>query len=112
MKTDSLIAVVSNSCDVLTNNCIKFLSVLSQNLGISYGEINVYLFIIWLPAMLLYFTSAVFICVHTKNIKVIKVIKRISYVILIINFIILVSIISIFFTYVMLCAKSENMVLG
>lgn len=49
---------VTNSFDQLCNFCIEFLEGLSKELGVSYGELNVWLFVIIQPAAILIFMTA------------------------------------------------------
>lgn len=93
---DSLIYNVSNKCDSITNICIEILSKLSKELHISYGEINVYLFLIIIPCILLYFIISTLICTNTKNEKIIKIIRYISYILL---FVLIISTITIIIIY-------------
>lgn len=92
MKLDSLISNVKNNCDVLTNDCIILMSNLCKQLGISYGELNVYVFLIIIPALLLYFISTTLICVHTKNSTIKQTIKYITYSIIMIIICVLIYI--------------------
>lgn len=111
-KINSLITNVKNPCDVLTNDCIELLTILCQSLGISYGEANVYLFIILIPGLLLYFITTTLICVHTSNKSVIKVIKIVSYTVLVLLSILVVFLVLCVVSHVFLTVKSENMILG
>lgn len=61
---------VTNSFDELCNNCISLLEVLSKELGMSYGELNVWLFVIIQPALILiFFTTTVILTIrlYRKN---------------------------------------------
>lgn len=61
---------VTNSFDQLCNFCIEFLEGLSQDLGVSYGELNVWLFVIIQPAtILLFMTTTVILSImlYRKN---------------------------------------------
>ena len=112
MKLDSLITNVSNSCDFLTNECIQLLSTMSKCLGISYGELNVYIFIIWMPLLIIYFTTTTLICVNTSNKNIIKRVKYLTYCFISINVLLIICIVFTFLTYIFLVVKSENMLLG
>lgn len=112
MKLDSLITNVSNSCDVLTNECIQLLSTMSKCLGISYGELNVYIFIIWMPLLIIYFTTTTLICVNTSNKNIIRRVKYVTYGFLAVNIILIIYLLFMFLAYIFLVAKSENMLLG
>lgn len=112
MKIDSLIVNVTNSCDFLTNECIQLLSALSKCLGISYGELNVYIFIIWMPFLIFYFTTTTLICVNTSNKNIVKHVKYLTYCFLFINTMLIIYIVFTFLAYIFLVAKSENMILG
>lgn len=49
---------VTNSFDQLCNFCIEFLEETSKEFGVSYGELNVWLFVIIQPATILIFMTA------------------------------------------------------
>ncbi len=53
--TDSLISKVSCVEDEICNYCIEVLKVMSENLGITYGQLNVYLFMVYIPLTMLAF---------------------------------------------------------
>ncbi|WP_148363910.1 hypothetical protein [Bacteroides sp.] len=64
------IANVTNSFDKLCNNCIDVLEGLSKDIGMSYGELNVWLFVIIQPALILiFFTTTVILTIrlYRKN---------------------------------------------
>ena len=64
------IANVTNDFDSLCNICIEVLEGLSQDLGMSYGELNVWLFVIIQPALILiFFTTTVILTIrlYRKN---------------------------------------------
>ncbi|MEY8687924.1 hypothetical protein AB9N12_18020 [Bacteroides sp. AN502(2024)] len=58
MEINSLIQNVQNNCDAITNFGIEFLSHVSRTTGISYGELNVYLFLVIYPLVLILFILA------------------------------------------------------
>lgn len=64
------IANVTNDFDSLCNICIEVLEGLSKDLGMSYGELNVWLFVIIQPATILLFmttTVVLSIMLYRKN---------------------------------------------
>lgn len=100
MKTDSLIANVSNSYDFLTNESIQLLSTMSKCLGISYGELNVYIFIIWMPLLIIYFITTTLICMNTSNKNIIKYVKHLTYCFIFINVLLIIYIVFMFLVYI------------
>ena len=82
MKLDSLINNVQNNCDIITNSCIKLLSLLSKYLGISYGELNVYIFLIIIPIIIIFFITTTLISLHVQNKRILKIIKHLTYLVL------------------------------
>ena len=64
---NSLIKNPDNFCDELCNDCIILLSEVANTLGISYGELNVYLFVIGMPALIVWFIVSSFINYYWKH---------------------------------------------
>lgn len=52
---NSLIAKVTCTEDEICNYCIEVLEVMSKNLGITYGQLNVYLFMVYIPLIIVAF---------------------------------------------------------
>lgn len=71
---DSLISNPENAMDLFCNLCIRFLSSASRYLGISYGELNVFLFVILLPALVLYYFVLSLVGVRKRKYRIIFVI--------------------------------------
>lgn len=98
MKLDLLIGNVQNNCDIITNACIEFLSYLSKFFGITYGELNVLIFLIIIPIVFMLLVIMLLISINTRNIKIIKTIKYILYLILISISFIFIFIVNYLFT--------------
>ena len=52
---DSLINNASCIEDKICNYCIEALKIISDNIGITYGQLNVYLFLVYIPLLILIF---------------------------------------------------------
>ena len=52
---NSLIAKVTCTEDKICNYCIQILEVMSKDLGITYGQLNVYLFMVYMPLIIVAF---------------------------------------------------------
>ena len=74
---DSLISNPSNASDEFCNLCIYFLSQASKFLGISYGELNVFLFVILLPSLVLYYAILSWIGLKKLKYKIIFILSPI-----------------------------------
>lgn len=73
---DSLINNTTCIEDEICNYCIEALKIMSDELGISYGQLNVYLFMVYIPIMMAMF---MFLSVYKKRLK------YLSYSLIIIN---------------------------
>ena len=49
---NSLIARTTCTEDRICNYCIEALEIMSKNLGITYGQLNVYLFMVYIPILI------------------------------------------------------------
>ncbi len=84
MEINSLIQDIQNSCDTLTNFCIGLLTHICHATGISYGELNVFLFLVIYPILLILFILASI--VDNKKIKRILIISGFSIIAILILF--------------------------
>ena len=75
--------ITSTTCkeDEICNYCIKALEIMSENMGITYGQLNVYLFIIYLPLTLIVF---MFLSVYNYKHKTIWN-KKLTYFLIVFN---------------------------
>ena len=71
----------------LCNFCIEILELWEKETGISYEAINVWLFIIIQPILIIFGCVATIICANTKNEKVKRYLKWACYIILAIGII-------------------------
>lgn len=67
LSISSKIKYPQNWMDEFCNQCITFLEEMSKILGISYGELNVWLFVIIQPALILFFMFAFIVILKKYN---------------------------------------------
>lgn len=75
LSISSKIKDPQNWMDEFCNQCITLLEEMSKILGISYGELNVWLFVIIQPALIAFFMFA-FIVVFRKYNRLKKQVKK------------------------------------